>query len=45
MPKPYKAPDWGEMRLKPLIKRALRVDGSSVLSGSKTRERLYLETI
>jgi hypothetical protein len=42
---PHKKPDWGEMRLKPLIKTGLRKGGSSVLSGSEARERVYLETI
>jgi hypothetical protein len=36
LPKPYRTPDWGEMRLNPLIKTVLREDESSLLSVCKT---------
>jgi hypothetical protein len=45
MRKPYKTPDGGEIRLKPWINKGFHEDGSSVLSGNKTRKRVYLETI
>ncbi len=43
--KPYNTQDGGQMRFKPLIKKGLREDLSSVLSGSKNPNRVYLETI
>jgi hypothetical protein len=43
--KPRKTLAWDEMRVKPLIKKCLRRDRSRVLSGGKTRKRVYLGTI
>jgi len=36
--------DSSQMHLNPLIQKGLREDGSSVSSGSKSQERVYLET-
>ena len=45
MRKPYTTPTFGNIDTKPLTPHALSECGGGVLSGSKTRKRVYLETI
>ena len=45
MLKPYKTPTFGNIDAKPLKSHGLSECGRGVLSGSKTRKRVYLETI
>ena len=45
MRKPHKTPAFGDIDANPLNSLGLWECGGCVLSGSKTRKRVYLETI